>query len=228
MRDGTTGTSAGAPVTHAERRPRRRDRGTRSVHRPCATSASGRRPDPLERRRPGRRAGRVRRPSSAPTASASRRCQGRCSACCPLAAGHGHACWAAQPGQRPTADRLPAAAAQLRPGLRIRGVDVVRLGLDGDRWGVPLPARPARRRRRRARQRVDEVIELVGATAYAHRPIGQLSGGEQQRLLIAQALVRRPAAAAARRAARQPRPAQPGGGRRADRPDLPRARASPC
>jgi zinc/manganese transport system ATP-binding protein len=36
------------------------------------------------------------------------------------------------------------------------------------------------------------VIELVGATAYAHRPIGTLSGGEQQRLLIAQALVRRP------------------------------------
>ena len=37
-----------------------------------------------------------------------------------------------------------------------------------------------------------EAIELVGASAYAGRPIGQLSGGEQQRLLIAQALVRRP------------------------------------
>ncbi len=37
-----------------------------------------------------------------------------------------------------------------------------------------------------------EVIELVGSTAYAHRPIGELSGGEQQRLLIAQALVSRP------------------------------------
>jgi zinc/manganese transport system ATP-binding protein len=36
------------------------------------------------------------------------------------------------------------------------------------------------------------VIELVGAGAYARRPIGELSGGEQQRLLIAQALVRRP------------------------------------
>ena len=35
-------------------------------------------------------------------------------------------------------------------------------------------------------------IELVGATAYAERPIGTLSGGEQQRLLIAQALVRDP------------------------------------
>ena len=74
--------------------------------------------------------------------------------------------------------------------LRIRGVDVVRLGLDGDRWGVPLPFSSARRRA--AHARVDEAIELVGASAYAHRPIGQCSGGEQQRLLIAQALVRRP------------------------------------
>jgi zinc/manganese transport system ATP-binding protein len=78
---------------------------------------------------------------------------------------------------------------------RIRGIDVVRLGLDGDRWGVPLPValgRNARLRRAEARDRVAEAIELVGAGAYAHRPIGAVSGGEQQRLLIAQALVRRP------------------------------------
>lgn len=75
--------------------------------------------------------------------------------------------------------------------LRMRGADIVRLGWDGDRWGVPLPgARTAKARA--ARQRVAEVVELVGATAYADRPIGQCSGGEQQRLLIAQALVRRP------------------------------------
>jgi zinc/manganese transport system ATP-binding protein len=73
-------------------------------------------------------------------------------------------------------------------GLRIRGVDLVRLGLDGDRWGVPLPGS----RRREQTRRIDEVVELVGAGAYAHRPIGECSGGEQQRLLIAQALVRRP------------------------------------
>jgi zinc/manganese transport system ATP-binding protein len=35
-------------------------------------------------------------------------------------------------------------------------------------------------------------VELVGATAYAHRPVGECSGGEQQRLLIAQALARQP------------------------------------
>lgn len=78
-------------------------------------------------------------------------------------------------------------------GLRVRGVDVVSLGSDGERWGVPLPFTgrylPARRA---ARQRVNEVIEMVGATAFAQRPIGQVSGGEQQRLLIAQALVRKP------------------------------------
>ena len=80
------------------------------------------------------------------------------------------------------------------PGLRVRGVDVVRLGLDGDRWGVPLPGlgRIGRRRRDDDR-RVDEVLRLVGATSYARRLVGQVSGGEQQRLLIAQALVRRPA-----------------------------------
>ena len=72
------------------------------------------------------------------------------------------------------------------PNLRVRGVDIVRLGLDGDRWGVPLP------RGRGARARVAELVELVGATELAERPIGQLSGGEQQRLLIAQALARRP------------------------------------
>ncbi|HEY7891056.1 MAG TPA: ATP-binding cassette domain-containing protein [Solirubrobacteraceae bacterium] len=69
-------------------------------------------------------------------------------------------------------------------GTRVRGIDLVRLGLDGARWGLPL--------RRSGGQRVDEVIELVGASEYAKRPIGALSGGEQQRLLIAQALVSEP------------------------------------
>jgi zinc/manganese transport system ATP-binding protein len=72
-------------------------------------------------------------------------------------------------------------------------VDLVRLGLDGDRWGLPLPLLPgAARRRREARARVAEAIEVVGAGAYAERPLSELSGGEQQRLLIAQALVGRP------------------------------------
>ena len=72
--------------------------------------------------------------------------------------------------------------------LRIRGRDLIRLGLDGSRWGVPLPLLGSRE----VRRRVDEVAELVGAARLLHRPIGELSGGEQQRLLIAQALVDRP------------------------------------
>jgi zinc/manganese transport system ATP-binding protein len=78
------------------------------------------------------------------------------------------------------------------PSTRVRGVDVVRLGLDGDRWGVGLPASLGGRKARVARERVREVIETVGASEYANRPIGQASGGEQQRLLVAQALARRP------------------------------------
>ena len=76
---------------------------------------------------------------------------------------------------------------------RIRGIDLVRLGLDGARWGIPVAITKAARQRRRAEaERITAVIATVGATAYAHRAIGELSGGEQQRILIAQALVRNP------------------------------------
>ncbi len=75
------------------------------------------------------------------------------------------------------------------PDLRIRAVDLVGLGLDGARWGLPSPPwLPAPGGRAKA-ARVAEVIDLVGARELAGRPIGQLSGGEQQRILIAQALV---------------------------------------
>lgn len=75
------------------------------------------------------------------------------------------------------------------PSLRIRGIDIVRLGLDGDRFGISLPTSARSRERGK---RVEELLDLVGAQSYARRPIGQCSGGEQQRLLIAQALARRP------------------------------------
>jgi zinc/manganese transport system ATP-binding protein len=73
--------------------------------------------------------------------------------------------------------------------LRLRARDLVRLGLDGNRWGLPLPFAPGGRE---IATRLDEVLDMVGASAYARRPIGELSGGEQQRILIARALVRSP------------------------------------
>src|SRR5712691_12333469 len=65
--------------------------------------------------------------------------------------------------------------------VRVRGRSIVRLGLDGRNWGLPLPFLQ-RGKERDARLRVQEAIDLVGAEAYADRPIGELSGGEQQRL----------------------------------------------
>jgi zinc/manganese transport system ATP-binding protein len=70
--------------------------------------------------------------------------------------------------------------------LPVRGRDLVQFGLDGHRPGVRLAGRESRRR-------VDEVIRAVGATAFAGAPVGRLSGGEQQRLRIAQALLGDPA-----------------------------------
>ena len=101
----------------------------------------------------------------------------------------------ARPGRR--TDRigyLPQRRA-FDASVRIRGIDVVSLGLDGARWGTPVPWLTrllAPRRFAERQRRLDDVIQVVGAADYARRPIGRCSGGEQQRLLIAQALIRRP------------------------------------
>jgi zinc/manganese transport system ATP-binding protein len=70
--------------------------------------------------------------------------------------------------------------------LPLRGRDLVRLGIDGHRWGIGRSTPELRRR-------VSDAIEAVEATPFADAPIGRLSGGEQQRLRIAQALVGDPA-----------------------------------
>lgn len=67
--------------------------------------------------------------------------------------------------------------------LTARGTDLVGFGLDGHRWGLGIRGRRARR------QQVDAAIRSVGAEEYAKTPLGLLSGGEQQRLRVAQALV---------------------------------------
>ena len=68
----------------------------------------------------------------------------------------------------------------------MRGRDLVALGVDGHRFGLPLP-------RRGDRERVDALIDAVGARGFAGRPVGLLSGGEQQRLRVGQALADDPA-----------------------------------
>lgn len=73
----------------------------------------------------------------------------------------------------------------LDPDMPMRARDLVALGVDGDRYGLRLPSR----------QRTDAVREMlhaVDADRFADARVGTLSGGEQQRVLIAQALISRP------------------------------------
>ncbi|MGW3628105.1 metal ABC transporter ATP-binding protein [Streptomyces sp. NPDC000880] len=81
-------------------------------------------------------------------------------------------------GYVPQAKSLPA-------HTMLRARDLVQLGLDGHRWGPSLAPRAIRRR-------VDDILASVGATLYADVPVGRLSGGEQQRVRIAQALATDP------------------------------------
>jgi len=73
----------------------------------------------------------------------------------------------------------------LDPDMPLRARDLVGLGLDGSRLGFPLPSR-------KRRTRIDQALEAVGAAQFADKRVGRLSGGEQQRVLIAHAVIRQP------------------------------------
>lgn len=73
----------------------------------------------------------------------------------------------------------------LEPDMPLRARDLVSLGLDGHRFGVGLPSK-------RRTESVDQMLDAVNATGFADSRIGNLSGGEQQRVMIAHALVSRP------------------------------------
>jgi zinc/manganese transport system ATP-binding protein len=66
----------------------------------------------------------------------------------------------------------------------MKGADFVQLGIDGTRWGPPMPFRH--------RRQVENLLGQVDGAALAKRPMGLMSGGEQQRLRIAQALASNP------------------------------------
>jgi zinc/manganese transport system ATP-binding protein len=71
------------------------------------------------------------------------------------------------------------------PDMPLRARDVVGLGLDGHRLGFSLPSR-------QRRDQIEAALSDVGAARYADARVGELSGGEQQRVLIAHALISRP------------------------------------
>lgn len=71
------------------------------------------------------------------------------------------------------------------PDVPLRARDLVGLGIDAQRLGVPRPSRSRR-------ALVEEMLHAVDAERFADTRVGKLSGGEQQRILIAHALVARP------------------------------------
>lgn len=68
----------------------------------------------------------------------------------------------------------------------VRGADLVGFGVDGRRLGLPI-------RRRADRERIARLVADVGAEAFAGRAAWRLSGGEQQRLRVGQAIADDPA-----------------------------------
>jgi zinc/manganese transport system ATP-binding protein len=73
--------------------------------------------------------------------------------------------------------------------VMLRGRDLVRLGVDGHNWGC-APLRSADRRRRRVA--VEHALEQVNGEQLADVRVGVMSGGELQRVRIAQAVASDP------------------------------------
>ncbi len=71
--------------------------------------------------------------------------------------------------------------------LNIEALELVRLGIHSNQWGFALP-----KEARLEQTKALEALEQVDAVDLAHRPLGQLSGGELQRIFLAQALIGKP------------------------------------
>lgn len=67
----------------------------------------------------------------------------------------------------------------------VESIELVRLGFSGKQWGLSLFSQ-------KDRQAALEALEAVGAMDLAHRSLGVLSGGELQRIFLAEALVSNP------------------------------------
>jgi zinc/manganese transport system ATP-binding protein len=71
--------------------------------------------------------------------------------------------------------------------IRLASLELVRLGISGTKWGIGWPSQVARER-----DQAMEALRAVQAEELAERPLGVLSGGELQRVFLAQALVGQP------------------------------------
>ncbi|HEY5166443.1 MAG TPA: ABC transporter ATP-binding protein [Pseudolabrys sp.] len=71
------------------------------------------------------------------------------------------------------------------PDLRVRGLDFIASSMHGERWGLPWHAHADRRM-------IDDTLAAVGARELSQRPMCDMSGGERQRLLLAQSLIGSP------------------------------------
>jgi zinc/manganese transport system ATP-binding protein len=71
------------------------------------------------------------------------------------------------------------------PDLRLRGFDFIASSIHGERWGLPVLTAADRRV-------IEKTLAAVGAADLAARPLSDMSGGERQRLLLAQALLGEP------------------------------------
>ena len=71
------------------------------------------------------------------------------------------------------------------PNLRVRGFDFIASSVHGERFGLPLLSRADR-------AMIAKTLAAVGAGDLATRPLSDISGGERQRLLLAQALLGEP------------------------------------
>jgi zinc/manganese transport system ATP-binding protein len=70
-------------------------------------------------------------------------------------------------------------------GLRLTGRDFLASAIDGHRWGPPISTAADARE-------IDRVLAAVDAETLARRPLDEMSGGQRQRLLLAQALIGKP------------------------------------
>jgi zinc/manganese transport system ATP-binding protein len=73
------------------------------------------------------------------------------------------------------------------PDIRLAGTEFVKLGSTGHRWGIGLPRRNADLERR-----IAAAVAAVGADGFSDHALGTMSGGELQRLMLAQAIVSEP------------------------------------